>query len=217
MIASITGKLKTKLNSSIIVEVNGIGYNLNVSNKILSNTHDIGSDVTLFTDLQIKDDKILIYGFLSQTEINIFRVLQSIQGIGPKASLSILSALEVDEIILGITSGDKTAFLKADGIGSRVASRIVSELQDKISTFNLSKEGGLSDKDLHNFSSGKFSDVSSDKFFSDSVSAIVNLGYSRSDAFKAVMNVKKEFNRDGKMIDPSIEKIIPLALKNLSG
>ncbi len=217
MIASVTGKLRIKLDSSIIVEVNGIGYKLNVSKKTLSHPHEIGSVVTFYTDLQIKDDKILMYGFLSQKEINIFRVLQSIQGIGPKASLSILSALEVDDIILGITAGDKTVFLNADGIGSKVASRIVSELQDKINTFNFSDEETYGYKNVNNVPSEKKSNTAKEEFFNDSISAIVNLGYSRSEAFKAVMNVKKDLNKDGNMIDISIEKIIPLALKNLSG
>ena len=217
MIASLTGKLKMKLDSSIIVEVNGIGYNLNVSNKTLTQHHEIGSDVTFYTDLQIKDDKILMYGFLSQKEINIFRVLQSIQGIGPKASLSILSALEVDDIVLGITAGDKSVFLKADGIGSRVATRIVSELQDKINTLNFSEEDIKNHKNVNNLSLEKKSQSDVEDFFNDSISAIVNLGYTRSEAFKAVMNVKRELNKDGNMIDTSVEKIIPLALKNLSG
>ena len=214
MIASVTGKLKTKLESSIIVEVNGIGYNLSVSNKTLSKLQKIDSVITLLTDLQIKDDKILMYGFLSQKEIDIFRVLQSIQGIGPKASLSILSALEVDDIILGISSADKAVFLQADGIGSRVATRIVSELQDKINTFNFSDE---IPNNIDKFSSGKKSDKTSEDIFNDSISAIVNLGYSRSEAFKAVMNVKRVLNQNSDMIDISIEKIIPLALKHLSG
>ena len=217
MIASLTGKLKMKLDSSIIVEVNGIGYNLNVSYKTLTQHHEIGSDVTFYTDLQIKDDKILMYGFLSQKEINIFRVLQSIQGIGPKASLSILSALEVDDIVLGITAGDKSVFLKADGIGSRVATRIVSELQDKINTLNFSEEDIKNHKNVNNLSLEKKSQSDVEDFFNDSISAIVNLGYTRSEAFKAVMNVKRELNKDGNMIDTSVEKIIPLALKNLSG
>lgn len=217
MIASLTGKLKMKLDSSIIVEVNGIGYNLNVSNKTLTQHHEIGSVVTFYTDLQIKDDKILMYGFLSQKEINIFRVLQSIQGIGPKASLSILSALEVDDIVLGITAGDKSVFLKADGIGSRVATRIVSELQDKINTLNFSEEDIKNHKNVNNLSLEKKSQSEVEDFFNDSISAIVNLGYTRSEAFKAVMNVKRELNKDGNMIDTSVEKIIPLALKNLSG
>ncbi len=217
MIASLTGKLKMKLDSSIIVEVNGIGYNLNVSYKTLTQHHEIGSDVTFYTDLQIKDDKILMYGFLSQKEINIFRVLQSIQGIGPKASLSILSALEFDDIVLGITAGDKSVFLKADGIGSRVATRIVSELQDKINTLNFSEEDIKNHKNVNNLSLEKKSQSDVEDFFNDSISAIVNLGYTRSEAFKAVMNVKRELNKDGNMIDTSVEKIIPLALKNLSG
>ena len=215
MIATVTGEVKTKLDTSIIVEVNGIGYKLNVSNKTLVNSGEIGSVVTFFTDLQIKDDKIMLYGFFEEKEINMFRTLQSIQGIGPKASLSILSALDVDEIILGISSADKTVFLKADGIGSKVATRIISELQDKINSFDLFND--IDNKSFNKITSESHVENIPDEYINDSISAIVNLGYTRSDAFKAVMNVKQELIRENENFNISIEKIIPIALKKLSG
>ena len=121
----------------VVIDVGGIGYSLNVSKFTMSKIGKIGEKVSLFTDLQIKDDKIHMYGFSTQNEMDMFRLLQTIQGIGPKASLSILSSIELDQVILGINSSDKNIFLKADGIGSRVATRIVSELQGKIDNFHF--------------------------------------------------------------------------------
>ncbi len=137
MIATLTGKLKSKLNNQIIIDVNGVGYCLHVSQNTLHNIGDIEETVILNTDLQVRDDSILLYGFKFQSELNMFKLLQSIQGIGPRAALAVLSALNVEQIIIAIKSSDKSAFQKADGIGQRVATRIVSELQEKIDQFSF--------------------------------------------------------------------------------
>ena len=209
MIATLTGKLKSKLKDQIIIDVNGVGYCLNVSKKTLDNIGDIDQSIILKTDLQVRDDSILLYGFKFQSELNMFKLLQSIQGIGPRAALAVLSALTVEQIIIAIKSSDKSAFQQADGIGQRVATRIVSELQEKINQFSLAN------------TDVKFSDskISSDKaeqnknIMEDAISAIVNLGYSKSDVFLVVNSICNE-NKNDEML--SIEKIIPLALKKLS-
>ena len=107
MIASLKGTLRSIGKTDIILEVNGVGYLLNVSSKLISSLDDIGSKLELFTDLQVKDDKIVMYGFTSLSDQNFFKLLQSVQGIGPKAAISILSTLSVEEIVLAISSGDK--------------------------------------------------------------------------------------------------------------
>ena len=217
MIASISGVLKSKSTVQAIVEVNGIGYSLNVSNLTISKIGNIGESVSFYTELQIKDDKIFMYGFLTLSELNMFNLLQSIQGIGPKASLSILSSLDVDQIVLGITSSDKSVFLKADGIGSRVATRIISELNEKINSFNFGRDeievGNRNlDKQKDNL------DMSNSKtIVDDSISAIVNLGYTRSEAYKAVINARNEILNSEEKTNISIEKLVPLALKNMTG
>ena len=99
MIATINGKLKFKSINQIIVDVNGIGYCLNVSKNTLDKIGNIEDIVFLYTDLQVRDDSILMYGFKFESELNMFKLLQSIQGIGPRASLSILSALNVQKIV----------------------------------------------------------------------------------------------------------------------
>ncbi len=217
MIASISGVLKSKSNVQVVVEVNGIGYSLNVSNLTFSKTGNVGETVSFYTELQIKDDKIFMYGFLTLSELNMFNLLQSIQGIGPKASLSILSSLNVDQIVLGITSSDKSVFQKADGIGSRVATRIVSELNDKISSFNFGREE--IDSENKNLSEQKdnLNEFDSKTIVDDSISAIVNLGYTRSEAYKAVINAQNDILKSEDKTNISIEKLVPLALKIMSG
>ena len=209
MIATLTGKLKSKLNNQIIIDVNGIGYCLHVSKNTMYHIGDIDELVFLNTDLQIRDDSILLYGFKFQSELNMFKLLQSIQGIGPRAALAVLSALNVEQIILAIKSSDKSAFQQADGIGQRVATRIISELQEKIHQFSLTNSD-IKFKDPKIISDG--SELNKN-IIDDAISAIVNLGYSKSDVFLVVNSIYNEIDKDEQL---SIEKIIPLALKKLS-
>ena len=209
MIATLTGKLKSKLNNQVIIDVNGVGYCLHVSKNTLENIGDLDQSVILKTDLQVRDDSILLYGFKFQSELNMFKLLQSIQGIGPRAALAVLSALTVEQIIIAIKSSDKSAFQQADGIGQRVATRIVSELQEKINQFSLANTDFK-----FNDSKISFNVAEQNKnMIDDAISAIVNLGYSKSDVFLVVNSICNENNNDKTL---SIEKIIPLALKKLS-
>ena len=139
----------------------------------------------------------------------MFKLLQSIQGIGPRAALAILSALTVEQIIIAIKSSDKSTFQQADGIGQRVATRIVSELQEKIDQFSLTNSD-IKFKDS-NITSNEA--ILNKNIIDDAVSALINLGYSKSDVFLVVNSIFNENNNDEKL---SIEKIIPLALKKLS-
>ena len=209
MIATLTGKLKSKLNNQIIVDVNGVGYCLHVSKNTLHHIGAIDESVILNTELQVRDDSILLYGFKFQSELNMFKLLQSIQGIGPRAALAVLSALTVEQIIIAIKSSDKSAFQKADGIGQRVATRIVSELQEKIDQFSL-VNSNINFKDTNIKSDGA---ELNKNIRDDAISAIVNLGYFKSDVFLVVNSICNEIEHDEKL---SIEKIIPLALKKLS-
>ena len=109
MIATLSGKLKIKLNNQIVVDVNGIGYCLHVSKNTLDNIGEVDETVILNTDLQVRDDSILLYGFKFQSELNMFKLLQSIQGIGPRAALAILSALTVEQIAALERMGGKSA------------------------------------------------------------------------------------------------------------
>ncbi|WP_443644004.1 Holliday junction branch migration protein RuvA [Candidatus Levibacter sp. Uisw_134_01] len=222
MIASLKGTLISIGKSDIILEVNDVGYFLNVSSKLISSLGDLGSNLSLYTDLQIKDDKIIMYGFATFKDQNLFKLLQSVQGVGPKAALSILSTLNVDEIILAISSGDKAMIARADGVGPKVAGRITAELLDKISTFSINKSHEIinnqkSDKlmnqlDLEN----NFNQDDYENVVEDIISALVNLGFGRSEVFTVVMKIKKEFSINKKNQEFTVNNIVPLALKELS-
>ena len=222
MIASLNGTLTFIGKSEIVLEVNGIGYILNVSSKLIASLDEIGSKLTLFTDLQIKDDKIVMYGFASSKDQNIFKLLQTVQGVGPRAALSILSTLNVDEIILAITSGDKAMISRADGIGPKVAGRITTELVEKVLNFNNSILNNFFGKNLPNTiqenlnlnKDSDFKDLSDE--VEDIISALVNLGYSRSEVFSVVMKIKNDTSLNLNK-DFTVNQIIPIALKELSG
>ena len=223
MIASLSGKLTLIGKSEIVLEVNGVGYLLNVSSKLITSLDEIGSELTLFTDLQIRDDKIVIYGFASSKDQNIFKLLQTVQGVGPRAALSILSTLNVDELILAISSGDKVMISRADGVGPKVAGRITTELVEKVSTLNNSLFNNSISKNipvtlqekLNNNKNNDLSDLSVE--VEDIISALVNLGYSRSEVFSVVMKIKKNFSLNNKNKNFTVSQIVPIALKELSG
>ena len=220
MIASLSGTLKSISKSEIVLEVNSVGYLLNVSSKVISSLGNIGSKLDMFTDLQVKDDKIVMYGFFNQTDQTIFKLLQSVQGVGPKAALSILSALTVEELILAISSGDKAMISRAEGVGSKVAGRIASELLEKVSNFNLPNLDQniniATTSSQENLNLTKETDLGDTQVVEDTISALVNLGYTKSEVFSVVMKIKKEFTMEQKSKDFTVGNIIPLVLRDLS-
>ena len=222
MIASLTGILTSIGKSEIILEVNGVGYLLNVSSKLLSSLGEIGSKLSVFTDLQIKDDKMLLYGFATYADQNFFRLLQTVQGVGPKAALSILSALTVDELILAISSGDKAMISRAEGVGSKVAGRVTAELVEKVTSMNLMTGNNLNQISSKEVNSNNLEThfLTKDKehieVVEDIISALINLGYTRSEVFSVIMAIKKDFNQRKINTDFTVNSIIPIALKELS-
>ena len=223
MIASLTGILTLIGKSEIVLEVNGVGYLLHVSSKLITSLDEIGSELTLFTDLQIRDDKIVIYGFASSKDQNIFKLLQTVQGVGPRAALSILSTLNVDELILAISSGDKVMISRADGVGPKVAGRITTELVEKVSSLNNSLFNNSISKNIPVTLQEKLNNNKNNDSIDflveveDIISALVNLGYSRSEVFSVVMKIKKDFSLNNKNKNFTVSQIVPIALKELSG
>ena len=219
MIASLSGTLKSISKSEIVLEVNSVGYLLNVSSKVISSLGDIGTKLSMFTDLQVKDDKIIMYGFFNKIDQTMFKLLQSVQGVGPKAALSILSALTIEELILAISSGDKAMISRAEGVGSKVAARIASELLEKVSNFNLpnlNQNINIATSSQENLNLTKETDLGDAQVVEDTISALVNLGYTRSEVFSLVMKIKKEFTMEQKSKDFTVGNIIPLVLRDLS-
>ena len=160
-----------------------------------------------------------MYGFFNQIDQTIFKLLQSVQGVGPKAALSILSALTVEELILAISSGDKAMISRAEGVGSKVAGRITTELLEKVSNLNLiNKDENINIAKNYQENLNLVNETESGKtqVVEDTISALVNLGYTRSEVFSIVMKIKKEFTLKEKNKDFTVGNIIPVVLNALS-
>ncbi len=195
MIAFIKGTIEYMTGSEVIINNNGMGYSLQVSTGTIDRLK-LKQEALLFTHLYIKEEALSLYGFLSREEVSVFKLLISVSGIGPKTALSVMSLMSPSDLMLAIVSNDVAALSKAQGIGKKTAERMILELRDKTKIVepSLGAEAGLQ-------SSG----ASSEK--QDSIEALIALGYSRSEALRAVLETAAE--------GMSAETIIKLALKKL--
>ena len=134
MIYSIKGILTVKDTNFIVIESNGIGYGCRTSYNTVKQLGETGSEVKVYTHMTVRDDNIELYGFATQQELNCFRLLISVSGVGGKAGTAILSDITPENFAFLIASGDSKAFTKTKGIGTKTAQRIILELKDKIST-----------------------------------------------------------------------------------
>ena len=160
-----------------------------------------------------------MYGFFNQIDQTLFKLLQSVQGVGPKAALSMLSALTVEELILAISSGDKAMISRAEGVGSKVAGRIATELLEKVSNLNLiniDQNTIIAENYQENLNLVNETESGKTQVVEDTISALVNLGYTRSEVFSIVMKIKKEFTLKEKNKDFTVGNIIPVVLNALS-
>ncbi len=198
MIAYISGTLISAGENNIVVDNNGIGYRIFVSGKFLEHIPAYGTQIKIYTHLYIREDEFTFYGFHSEEELSVFRILIGISGIGPKVAMAILTALTIQELQLAVLSDDVKTISKANGVGAKGASRIILELKDKlkiedmVAAYNPTVE--------HENQSGNNA--------RDAILALVNLGYTNSEAALAV---KKIGNTDG--LDT--EQILKAALKKL--
>lgn len=212
MFAKLTGKIDTLFQDSLILDVSGVGYHVFASGKTLGMIGNLGDPVSLLIETHVREDHIHLYGFSSVAERDWFRLLTSVQGVGAKSGLSILSVCAPDRLVVAIASNDSNALRQAEGVGPKLAVRIVTELKDKVSALNL---GNLQAEPVKKKSGAK-GDVplppSNFSLDQDAVSALVNLGYARSEAFSAVMQARQKSNDD---TPPTIDGLIKSALKEL--
>lgn len=201
MIYSLTGRLIHKENSIVVIECAGVGYMCQTSNQTISKLSN--ETVTLFTYMHITENDLSLFGFLSKDELDVFKMLISVSGVGPKAALAILNEYTPDRLLLFIASGDAKMITKAQGVGPKLAQRIVLELKDKASK---GLPGGVISASGDIFESSSERNPGSDNI-SQAISALVSLGYSRSDALTALGSV-----------DPNIEAddMIRFALRKLA-
>jgi len=203
MIAKLSGLLDSVSVDALIIDVNGVGYEVFASRRTLSRIGQAGDRVSLLIDTHVREDAITLFGFADAAEQQWFRLLYGVQGVGPKVAMSILSVCPPDRLGFAIASGDANAVRQADGVGPKLATRIVTELKDKAAKMDLSApKAGVRIV-------GASKDDNVPGIDHDAVSALVNLGYQRSDAYAAVAAVKANDNQ-------SLQDVIRLALKELA-
>lgn len=211
MIAKLSGIVDSVSSNTLILDVNGVGYLVAASPRTLSRIGQNGDPVSLLIETQIREDAFNLFGFLDAAEQEWFRLLTGVQGVGAKAAMAILGVCPPDQLGFAIASGDKTAITRAEGVGPKLASRILTELKDKAVKMDLS--AGLQKPSVTTSAvvNEQNNEEPSSSFDNDAVSALVNLGYGRSDAYAAVMQAKQKANdNDG------LQDIIRLALKELA-
>ena len=196
MIYSVKGELIHKEPSLAVIECGGVGYACRTTFSTLSQLGSVGSKATLLTYLHVREDNVELFGFATSQELNCFKMLLTVSGVGPKAALAILSDISPEKFALTIATGDSKTITRTKGIGPKLAQRIVLELKDKIS-----KEQQLIDSG----SDFDFTPVMSGSNSSEAISALVVLGYSQSEATTVVSK-----------IDPnlSVEEMIKQGLKS---
>ncbi|HIW20450.1 MAG TPA: Holliday junction branch migration protein RuvA [Candidatus Dorea intestinavium] len=198
MISYVKGTLAGVYDAKVVVDVGGVGYLIALSNATISNLPSIGEEVKIYTYLNVKDDNIQLFGFLTWDDLEIFKQLISVSGIGPKGGLSILSVLSPDDLRFAILAGDTKAINAAPGIGKKTAEKLIIELRDKIKIEDTLKGDTTSAVDAI--------EPGSDDIKAQSVMALVSLGYGNTEALRAVNKVKIEET-------DSVEDILKQALK----
>jgi Holliday junction DNA helicase RuvA len=220
MIGRLRGRVDYKAQDHFLLDVNGVGYLVFCSERTLANIPTNGEFTTIYTDLLVREDLMQLFGFVSQVEKEWYRLLISVQGVGAKASLAILSALGEDGVSRAIALGDWTSIKAAKGIGPKTAQRVVNELKDKaahvMSIVPIEDGGGkkeIDDEDvvevIDNQASNDLS-LSNKSAQADALSALQNLGYTPGDSAAAVAKVLHESS------DVSTEELIRASLKMLS-
>ncbi|HMS44997.1 MAG TPA: Holliday junction branch migration protein RuvA [Alphaproteobacteria bacterium] len=185
MIAKLFGQIDTIGVDYAVIDVNGVGYLVFCSRKLLD-VLKLGQKQTLFVETHMREDHIHLYGFATESERTTFRLLTSVQGVGPKSALAIQSALTVHEIALSIQQEQKNLLMKANGIGAKLATRIVMELKDKwIADISLATLPKTND-------AAKDGSTLPAKITDDAVSALLNLGYRRTDVLRAIDQVTRK-------------------------
>lgn len=203
MISFIRGKVADSSESSLVVEAGGIGYDIFMTATDMERAVQEISDIKIHTYFHVREDVMQLYGFLEKDNLQMFKLLLGVNGIGPKAALGILSGLTADELRFAVLSDDTKTLARAPGIGKKTAQKLILELKDK-----LSLEDAF-DKKLANVqaaSSAGNSDVHDGG--REAVEALVALGYSSTEALRAVQNVTDTEPDD-------VEGILKAALKNL--
>ena len=204
MIAKLSGLLDSVGTDHCIVDCGGVGYLVFCSARTLRRVGDAGTAVSLRIEMQVREDAITLFGFIDLSERDWFRRLTTVQGVGSRVALALLSVLEPDKLGQAIAAQDRTSLVQADGVGPKLANRLISELKDKVA--DLYMGGGPVAAGPAGAATSGAAGVTN-----DAVSALVNLGYRRAEAFTAVAAAVQKVGPDAK-----VEQLIMMGLKELS-
>lgn len=200
MIGKLTGLIDNVSGSHVIIDVGGVGYVVTCSARTLRNIGTCGTTASLLIETHVREDAINLFGFADAEEQDWFNLLTTVQGVGAKVALSILSSLSPEQLTHVIAAQDKAGLTQADGVGPKLALRLVTELKDKVPAFGkpVAVKGST------------VPDAPATSVASDAVSALTNLGYRRAEAFPAVATVLRN-NPTAKL-----DELIRLGLAELS-
>ena len=201
MYSYIRGELAEINSDHIVLDVNGIGYQIYIPTNTLNYLPSIGEMVKIHTYLYIREDAMMLYGFLTRDDLDMFKMLITVSGIGPKGGLGILSTLSTDDLRFAVLSDDAKAIAKAPGIGAKTAQRVIIDLKDKISLEEAFE------KKLEHTTNKVLPENNSIK--NDAVLALNALGYSSTESLKAVSKVEITEDMD-------VEDVLKAALKHMS-
>ena len=194
MIASLRGRLQSLGTDSAVIDVGGVGFQVYMPTSTLSSLGAAGSEVTLSTHLHLRADNITLYGFASSEELELFQTLINVTGLGPKLAVAMLSVMNVEQLSVAIASGSADLLTQVPGIGKKMANRLILELKDKIAA-------GWVSVATAEMAEGN----------ADVLAALTSLGYSASEATRAVANLPAE------AAELSLEEKIKLALGSFGG
>lgn len=197
MISSLTGTLRSKHPTEILIEVYGIGYSVSIPLSTYEKLGDIGSSVSLLTHFHVREDAMQLFGFFTEEERRLFKLLISVSGIGPRIAQSILSGINVMELKSHLASGNVNALIEIPGVGKKTAERLIVELRDKI---------GKTDGEIGFPALG----TTSEPMHIEAIQALISLGYNQQVAEKALRLVLNELQ--GSAI--SLEELIKRALRH---
>lgn len=202
MYAYIKGILAEITEDAIIVENQGIGYEIAVPGQVFDYLPSVGEEVKIYTYHYVREDAILLYGFLTKEDVRIFKMLIGVSGIGPKGALSILSVLSTDDLRFAILGDDAKAIAKAPGVGAKTAQRVIIELKDK-----LSLEDAFEQKLANQAQKVELNPTVGVK--NEAILALTSLGYSQSEALKVLQGIEIS-------PDDQVEDVLKMALKQMA-
>lgn len=197
MIAKLSGIIDTISSGQLILDVGGVGYQLHCSQKTLDTLPSLGEKLTLYVETVVREEYIHLYGFKDLNEQGWFRLLLTVQGVGTRVALAILSTFNPSEISQAIGTQDKSFLSRAEGVGPKLAARLVNELKDKIATFPASM-----------IQSRSLNKVVVSPIYEDALLALINLGYRRHEAVEALADTHQD--------NLSVERLIRLGLSKLT-